>query len=261
MDTAGEHPPIIEMHGVAVGALRDFQAVVLEGLSWKVHAGDFWVIAGMHNTGKSDLLAMTAGLMPPQGGTYHLFGNEMPIFEGHLLAERLRLGLVFDGGRLFHDLTVRQNIALPLQYHEKFPPAESARRVDAALQLMELTDWTESTPGNLGRNLQKRVGLARALVLQPEVLLLDNPLGGLDFRQSAWWLNLMDQLWKGHPFLEGRRVTLVATAEDLRPWRRHATHFALLQNKRFTFLGRESELSGNTDVLVKELLAEPPPGS
>jgi len=98
--------PAIEMTGVAVGAMRDPDTLVAEGINWTVNAGDYWVVAGLHGAGKSDFLMLTGGLMPPQRGRYQFFGEAMPIFEEARLKERLRLGLVFDGGQLFHQLTV-----------------------------------------------------------------------------------------------------------------------------------------------------------
>jgi phospholipid/cholesterol/gamma-HCH transport system ATP-binding protein len=252
--------PVIEMSGVIVGSLQDLQMVILEDVNWTVNARDYWVVAGMQGSGKSDLLSLTAGLTPPQKGSYRLFGHDMPIYEGELLSLRLRIGLVFDGGHLFHNLTVRENIALPLLYHKTLTRQEAEQQVNAMLELTDLTSWADSTPGNLGRNVQKRVGLARALMLQPEVLLLDNPLGGLDVRQMSWWLNFLGQLSAGHPCMEGRRVTLVVTAEDLRPWRERANHFAILKSKRFIPLGGQEQLMSTPDSLVKELLAEAPSG-
>jgi phospholipid/cholesterol/gamma-HCH transport system ATP-binding protein len=262
MDTqsANPHTPVIEMSGVTLGSLQDLSVVVLEDVNWTVQARDYWVVAGMQGSGKSDLLSMTAGLTPPQQGIYRLFGYDMPIYEGELLSVRLRLGLVFDGGHLFHNLTVRENIGLPLLYHKNPTRQESEQKVNDMLELTELSAWADSTPGNLGRNVQKRVGLARALMLQPEVLLVDNPLGGLDIRQMGWWLNFLGQLSSGHPCMEGRRVTLVVTAEDLRPWRERANHFAVLKGKRFIPLGGEGQLMSNQDPLVKELLAGALPG-
>ena len=93
-------------------------------------------------------------------------------------------------------------------------------------------------------------------MLQPEVLLLDNPLGGLDMRQAGWWLNFLDQLAAGHECMEKRRVTLVATAGDLRSWRERASHFAVLKNKQFIVIGHRRLLAGHGEPLVKELLAE-----
>ena len=73
-------------------------------------------------------------------------------------------------------------------------PVFMKEKVEALLELTELSPWAESRPGALGRNWQKRVGLARALALEPDVLLLDNPLGGLDLRHTQWWLNFLGQL-------------------------------------------------------------------
>ena len=109
--------PAIEMHDVAVGGMRDQSLTVLEGINWRVAEGDYWVVAGLQGSGKSDLLMMTGGLMPPLSGAYNLFGEPMPIFEEARLKTRLRLGLAFDTGQLFNHLTVAQNVALPLRYH------------------------------------------------------------------------------------------------------------------------------------------------
>lgn len=247
---------MIEMRGVTVGSLLDPKVTMLEGVDWTVRAGEFWVVAGMQGSGKSDLLSTTAGLIPPQGGEYRLFGNEMPIFEGPSLRERLRIGLVFDGGQLFHHLTVGENVALPYRYQQELSMAEAEPRLKEVLNLTGLDEWAASTPGAIGRNLKKRTGLARALILEPEVLLLDNPLGGLDLRQTSWWLGLLDQLCKGHEFLKGRPTTLVVTTDDLRPWRGRAKQFAVLQDKKFVSLGGNPQEAMHVHPIVKELLAE-----
>ena len=248
--------PVIEMHGVGVGTLRSPQVTVLENVDWTVNAGGYWVIAGLQGSGKSDLIAMTDGLMPPTAGTYRLFGVEMPIYDEASVGVRLRLGMVFDGGQLFHNLTIAQNIALPLRYHRTMPLAEAEDQVRQVLELTELTSFGDNMPGSVGRNLKKRAGLARALILRPEVLLLDNPLGGLDLRQIGWWLNFLDQLSVGHRYLNGKPSTLVVTAEDLRPWRDRGKQFAILQQKRFVNVGGQPDLAAHKEPLVKELLAE-----
>jgi ABC-type transporter Mla maintaining outer membrane lipid asymmetry ATPase subunit MlaF len=246
--------PAIEMRDVAVGSLRDQSLTVLEEVNWRVQPGDFWVVAGLQGSGKSDFLTLTAGLMPPMAGSYELFGERMPIFEESRLDKRLRLGLAFETGQLFNHLTVAENIALPLRYHENLPEAEAKEKIQPLLDAMDLATWADSTPGAIGRNWQKRVGLARALVLQPEVLLVDSPLTGLDLRHVSWWLSFLGALSKGHPFLQGRPLTLVVTAADLRPWKDRARQFAVLKDKRFSVLGDWSQLESITDELVQELL-------
>ncbi len=247
--------PALDMRGVGVSAMRDPGVVVAEDVNWTVAPGEFWVIAGPQRAGKSDLLMLAGGLMAPTRGSYRFFGEPMPIFEDTRLAERLRLGLVFDGGQLFNHLTLAGNIGLPLRYHRNLSPADAEARVQALLELTGLVPWAESLPTSVGRGLQKRVGLARALALEPEVLLLDNPLGGMDARHTMWWLNLLEDLCRGRTALGSRPMTLVVTADDLRPWKSDARRFALLRDRRFTVVGGWPEVAGATDPAVRELLA------
>lgn len=249
---------VIDMHDVAAGSMRDVSLVVAEDVNWSVRAGDFWVLGGLQGSGKTDFLMMAASLIAPIAGKYFFMGEEMPIFEEDRLATRLRLGLVFDGGQLFNHLTVAENVALPLRYHRNLTESQAEREVQRLLELAELAEWADSTPGAIGRNWRKRVGLVRALILKPEVLLLDNPLAGLDLRHGNWWLNFLTQLCRGHEYLDNRAVTLAATADDLRPWRMRASQFAVLKDKRFTVLGTREQLEAASDELVRELLAIEP---
>jgi ABC-type transporter Mla maintaining outer membrane lipid asymmetry ATPase subunit MlaF len=246
--------PAIEMTDVAVGSMRDQSLVVLRGIRWTVAPGECWVVAGLQGSGKTDFLMMTGGLMAPAAGTYRLFGEPMPIFDEARLPLRLRLGLVFETGQLFNHLTVWENIALPLRYHQNLSKAEAAEAVQAILQTLELEPWADSTPGAIGRNWQKRVGLARALTLQPEVLLVDSPLTGLDLRHVHWWLGFLDELSKGHPLLENRPMTLVVSTADLRPWKNRACHFAVLREGGFDIVGDWDRLEAARAELVHELL-------
>jgi ABC-type transporter Mla maintaining outer membrane lipid asymmetry ATPase subunit MlaF len=242
------------MEHVSAGSMRDASATIAEDINWTVNEKDYWVIAGLQGSGKSDLLLMTGGLMAPKSGDYSLFGERMPIFDEARLRHRLRLGLVFDGGQLFNHLTVRENIALPLRYHQNLSSGEAKEQVDALLEVTELSPYSDTTPGTLGRNWQKRVGLARALILKPEVLLIDNPLGGLDLRHTQWWLRLLELLCEGVPRINTPPMTLVATTSDLRPWQGRARQFAVLRNRRFTILGQWSEVEKAGEELLSEVL-------
>lgn len=245
--------PVIRMEGVAIGSMHNAAALVAEQVDWTVAPGDYWVVAGLQGSGKTDFIMTAGGLMGPLRGSYRLFNTAMPIFEGHHLDTRLRLGLVFDGGQLLHHLTVGENVALPLRYHRNLSQSEAEPEVRALLQAMDLTPWEEVTPGALGRNWHKRVGLARALMLRPELLLVDNPLAGLDLRHTNWWLDFLDQLSHGHPQLGGRPITLVVTAADMRPWKDRAKKFAVLKNQRFVILGDWQQAQAAEVELIKEL--------
>jgi ABC-type transporter Mla maintaining outer membrane lipid asymmetry ATPase subunit MlaF len=246
--------PAIEMRNVTVGSMRDPSTVVVEGVNWIVAPGDYWVVGGLQGSGKSDFLLMSAGLMPPRTGSYQFFGEPMPIFEDSRLAERVRLGVVFENGQLFNHLTVWENIALPLRYHENLSKADAFPEIQKVLEAMSLEPWADSTPGAISRNWQKRAGLARALMLQPDVLLVDNPLAGLDLRHLSWWMGFLDELSKGHSLLKGRPVTLVVTTADLRPWRGQRRCFATIRDKRFTVAGDWSQLEAAGGDQVRELL-------
>jgi ABC-type transporter Mla maintaining outer membrane lipid asymmetry ATPase subunit MlaF len=247
--------PALEMTGVSVAAMRDPSFMVVEEVNWLVAMGEFWVIAGQEHSGKSDLLMLAAGLMSPVNGSCRLFGNDTKNFGEAELAERLRVGFVFQGGHLFNQLTVTENVALPLQYQKNFTAADAAQETRALLGLMELAPLADVTPSNIAPNWRLRVALARALTLKPEVLLLDNPLTGLGARHLQWWLRFLDQLSGGHPQFAGKRVTIIATADDLRHWQHARRKFALLRDKKFIPLGGWNEVEKNDDPVVKELLA------
>jgi ABC-type transporter Mla maintaining outer membrane lipid asymmetry ATPase subunit MlaF len=255
-----QNPVTIEMRGVSVGAMRDASFTVVEDVNWSVAPGEFWVIAGQQHSGKSDFLKMTAGLMAPAGGSYKLFGIETRTFGEAELAGRLRVGFVFEGGQLFNHLTIGENVALPLQYHQNLAPDAAASEVQPLLELMELTPLADVTPSNVTANWRQRAALARALILKPEVLLLDNPLSGLGGRHLQWWLRLLDQLWRGHEWSGGRPMTLVVTTDDLSRlagWQDANRKFALLRDKKLIPLGSWPAVEAASDPVVKELLAVP----
>lgn len=245
----------LEMANVTVGSPVDPEAIVLEGVNWQVAVGDYWVISGLQGSGKSDFIATAAGIMNPLHGVFRVFGQQLSVgFEHELLHTRLRIGLVFDGGRLLNHLTVAENVALPLEYHLNLGFSEAQAKTQALLEVAGLLDRADLLPSAMHPNLRQRAGLARALALKPEVLLLDNPLTGLDPRDSAWWLDLIDQLCAGHPVVDGRPMTLVITGDNLRPWRNRARQFGVLAHKSLLVVGGRSELAASPDPFVHELL-------
>ncbi len=247
----------IEMSGVNVAAMQDPDFILLEKINWSVAQGEFWVIGAPQYSGKTDFLMTTAGLMPPAGGRYKFFGNETRIFDESRLADRLRMGFVFENAQLFHYLTIAENVALPLRYHKNLKADEAAAFIDELLVITELKPIADVTPKDLPRSWHKRAGLARALTLHPDILLADNPLGALDARHSQWWRRFLNKLSNGHKWLGEKPLTIVATTDDFRPWRGEQQKFALLKDKKFIPLGSWNDVSSSEEPLVKELLAVP----
>jgi ABC-type transporter Mla maintaining outer membrane lipid asymmetry ATPase subunit MlaF len=236
--------PLLELRDATIPALDAPARPMIEAVDWSVTAGEYWVIGGRPGSGKSDLLAVAAGLVRPLCGRHRLFGRELTGRQGdELLPERLRVGLVFDdGGRLFSAMTVRDNVALPLCYHRHCAPEAVRDRVNAVLEATGLTALGNRPGGRINRSWRQRAALARALALEPEALLLDNPLTGLDPRQVRWWLEFVDALVAGHPVLGGRPATLVVATDELRPWRQRGDHFALIDGGRWRLVGGRADL-------------------
>jgi ABC-type transporter Mla maintaining outer membrane lipid asymmetry ATPase subunit MlaF len=252
--TENQTIPVIEMRGVGVAAMRDASFTVVADVDWSVAAGEFWVVAGQELSGKSDLLMLAVGLMSPVAGSYKLFGDDTKDFGEAELAERLRVGFIFQGGQLFNQLTIAENVALPLRYQENLTAAEAADEVSALLELLELTPLADVTPANIAVNWRQRAAFARSLILKPEILLLDNPLSGLSARHRQWWLHFLDQLSVGHELFGGKPMTIVVTADDLRPWQNERRKFALLHEKKMILLGGWNEVETTGNSIVKELL-------
>ncbi len=248
--------PVLEMIDAAVASLHTPQLTVVEHVTWTIREGEYGVVGGLPASGKSDLLTTAAGLMRVQSGTLRLFGEEVAhLHEEERLAVQLRVGVVFGyGGRLFNHMTVAENLALPLCYHRNCTPADSDQRVRHILETMDLSEIAHHAPASLNRNVRQRVALARALVLSPELLFLDNPLAGVDPRETRWLLEFLDRLVQGHPVLEGRALTLVVGTDDLEPWGERGGQFAWIHHGRFVPVGGRSDLVRMNNPALRELL-------
>jgi ABC-type transporter Mla maintaining outer membrane lipid asymmetry ATPase subunit MlaF len=249
-------PLVIEMIGLAMAHPQRPGLPVLEDVNWQLAAGEYWVIIGSADAGKSTFLTTAAALNPSVRGSQRVFGRDpKEISDSELLEVRRRIGLVFEnGGRLFNHLTVGENIALPFNYHHDESLLSITEQVAGLLEWSGLAELSHNTPGRIHRTWRQRVALARALILQPEVLLLDNPLAGLDRPQTRWWLNALSDLAAGLPFLGGKPLTLVITCDDFRPLADRGGRFGILRNKRFSPLKSAEEVRQFNDPDLRELL-------
>lgn len=250
--------PLIEMFDVAIAALQVADSVETEGVNWRVLPGTFWVVGGLFGSGKSDLLSTAAGLQRPTRGCVKFFGHEtFTLKEEILVAHRRRIGLVFPhGGRLFNRLSIAENVALPLRYHENFTEAAAEDSVREILELMDLIPLARRLPSSLSVNWQQRAALARALILKPEILLLDKPLLGMDLRHQRWMLEFFSKLSEGCAFYGRKGITIVATADNLEPWKPFARQFAVLRNNRWHEIGGRAELEASSELLQNEVWAD-----
>ncbi len=230
--------PILELEQITAPTRRDPELPALQKVNWTVRAGEFWVLGGLQGSGKSDLLALLAVLTKPLAGAYRLWGADVgQHFGDRLLPTRLRIGMVFDDSRLFNHLTLAENVALPARYHHNLHLTEAEGWVGALLKATGVAELADQLPGSVSRGWRKRAALARALALKPELLILENPLRGLDARQGAWWVEFVRQLWRGHDLLSGRPLTIIASTDEFRPWRLSEAQFALLHEGQFEVMG------------------------
>jgi phospholipid/cholesterol/gamma-HCH transport system ATP-binding protein len=250
---------VIEMRQVAVVDSHAPETVLIDDVTWRIEACDYWAAGGLPGSGKSDLLGTAAGLQKPRRGFHEIFGRDtVELSVEELAKERLRIGLVFgDEGRHFQNLSIAENIALPLTYHRGLSPTDAAAQAAEMLELVGLTPIAHRLPSGIHRHLRPRAALARALALRPEVLLLDEPVRGLDRREVRWWLDFLCGLSKGHPFFDGQRITLVVTSNDLSIWAGYAEKFGLINGRRWTFLGGRNELKAHSEPVLRELLDFP----
>lgn len=154
---------------------------VLDDVSLVVHPQERLVIIGQSGAGKTTILRLILGILKPNKGSVFFKQHEVSRMNDHELeAVRVRMGMVYQDGALLSSLTVRDNLALPLQELTNKIPAEIDKIVDEKLEMVELTGEGKAMPFELSGGMRKRVGLARALVMEPELILFDEPTQGLD---------------------------------------------------------------------------------
>jgi phospholipid/cholesterol/gamma-HCH transport system ATP-binding protein len=240
--------PIIELQEVC----KAFEGkAVLRDLSLKVERGTTLVILGVSGSGKTVLLKHMVGLVQPDRGRVLVDGVDLAVLSGPELARvRERFGVVFQNSALFDGLSVFDNLALPLrERHRHMPEAEVARRVGARLELFDLGGAQEQRPGELSGGMRKRVAIARAVILEPEVVLYDEPTAGLD----PLLADSVDQMIMRARTTLG--VTSVVITQDLAAAFRMADQMAFLDGGRITVSGTPAELRASKDPDLHRYLA------
>lgn len=237
---------MIEIHGLKkrLGGKQ-----VLDGVELEVRQGETMVVMGRSGTGKSVLLKHIIGLMTPDSGTIEVDDrNIASLNERDLNEVRRHFGMLFQGAALFDSLTVGENVALPLREHTGMKEAEVRARVAERLEWVGLKGVEEMKPASLSGGMKKRVGLARAIVMDPQYVLYDEPTTGLDPIMA----DVIDQLIRSLQKRMG--VTSVAVTHDMASAFKIADRIALLNEGRVVFLGSVEDVRTTKDPLVRQFV-------
>jgi phospholipid/cholesterol/gamma-HCH transport system ATP-binding protein len=223
---------------------------ILEGVNFRIDKGESVVIIGRSGGGKSVLLKHLIALLKPDAGQVLIEGqNIVPLNERQLLPVRHKFGMLFQGAALFDSMTVAENIAFAFRHERNtLPEDEMARKVATVLEMVDLPGTQNKSPSELSGGMRKRVGLARAIVYEPEIVLYDEPTTGLDPIAS----DSIDKL-----ILRARdrlHVTTVVVTHDMRSARRLGQRIMMLHDKRIYFTGTPDEIFHSEDPVVRQFV-------
>jgi phospholipid/cholesterol/gamma-HCH transport system ATP-binding protein len=225
---------------------------VLDGISLKVRRGETVAVLGRSGTGKSVLLRLTIGLETPDSGSVCIHGRNIAGLALDRMGEiRKRMGFLFQHAALYDSLTVGGNVAFPLEHHRR--DMSRSERVDRVKQLLAevgMEGDLEKMPSDISGGMQKRVGLARALALEPEILLLDEPTAGLDPISSGEIDDLILKLQRE------RKMASIVVTHDLHSARVIADRLALLDHGNVAIEGRFEDLERSDIEFVKQFLKQ-----
>jgi phospholipid/cholesterol/gamma-HCH transport system ATP-binding protein len=223
---------------------------VLNGISLAVKRGETLAVLGRSGTGKSVLLRLIIGLEKPDSGSILLHGQDIAGLALDQMGEiRKKMGFLFQHAALYDSLTVEQNVAFPLQHHKReMTKSERSDRVQKLLAEVGMEDALAKMPSDISGGMQKRVGLARALALEPDILLLDEPTAGLDPISSGEIDDLVLKLQQEH------HMASVVVTHDLHSAKTIADRLALLNEGNVVIEGSFEELQKSDIEFVRTFL-------
>jgi len=222
---------------------------VLDGVDLAIQEGESIVIMGRSGTGKSVLLKHIIGLMKPDAGSIDVDGGEITSVRERDLGEvRKKFGMLFQSAALFDSMTVGENVALALREHTRLPSDEIRRRVIERLDWVGLEGVENQKPAALSGGMRKRVGLARAIVMDPKYILYDEPTTGLDPIMA----DVIDRLVRSLQRRMG--VTSVIVTHDIASAYKIADRIAMLHEGKIVFIGTAEETRTTKDPLVRQFI-------
>jgi phospholipid/cholesterol/gamma-HCH transport system ATP-binding protein len=224
---------------------------VLEDISFIAQPGETIVIVGESGTGKSTLLKLILRLLVPDSGRVYIDGQDIAHLSfTEALKVRQKMGMVFQGAALFDSMTVFENVAYPLREHTTLSEDDIEARVREKLEFVDLDPERvmQQLPSELSGGMRKRVGIARGLANNPEIMLYDEPTSGLDPLTTGTITRLIMKLQRE------LGVTSVVVSHDIRAVFRMASHIAVLADHRIVFFGTPEEMAASDDSYIRDFL-------
>jgi len=222
---------------------------VLDGVSFRIENGESVVIIGRSGSGKSVLLKHLIGLLKPDSGEVLIDRENIEqMNERQLLRVRRNFGMVFQGAALFDSMTVAENVAFGLRRHEHLTESEISRRVAKTLEMVDLPGTENKSPAELSGGMRKRVGLARAIIYEPQIVLYDEPTTGLDPIVSDSIDKLIIRV-RDH-----LKVTSIVVTHDMRSARRVGNRVLMLHEKKLYVNAAPQEFFASHDPVVRQFV-------
>ena len=227
---------------------------ILRDIDLSVPRGSITAVLGPSGSGKSTLLAALTGELVPAAGSVEVFGQPVPREGRALLEMRKGIGVLLQGNGLLTDLSVAHNVALPLRTHTKLPAALIKRLVDFKLNAVGLLAAADAYPRELSGGMARRVALARALALDPPLMIYDEPLTGLDPIASGVIMSLIQRL------NDTLGLTSIIVSHHVHETLPIADQALVIANGSLVFSGTPAQLQASTDPLVGQFLRGEPDG-
>jgi phospholipid/cholesterol/gamma-HCH transport system ATP-binding protein len=237
---------------IRIGDLRKAfgEQRVLKGISLEVAPGETVAVLGRSGGGKSVLLKLIIGLQTPDAGSIQVAGQEITKLPEKKLNEvRKKIGFLFQQAALYDSLTVEENVAFPLRRHTKTSSGERSRRVHELLAGVGMEGDSRKMPSEISGGMQKRVGLARALALDPEILLFDEPTAGLDPVTATEIGELIVALKRK------RQMSAIVVTHDVHGARAYSDRMVLLHEGNIVADGTFDELQASKNELVEQFIS------
>ncbi|MCX5686263.1 MAG: ABC transporter ATP-binding protein [Candidatus Omnitrophica bacterium] len=223
--------------------------VVLDNLNLAINTGETTVIIGRSGCGKSVLLKNIIGILKPDSGQVLVNGKDVAkMDEKELNVLRLKFGMLFQGAALFDSLNVRENVAFNMLEHMNSSPVEIDKAVKESLALVGLKAIEDKKPAELSGGMRKRVGLARAICIRPQIILYDEPTTGVDPIMGDAINDLIIEL---HNKL---KITSIAVTHDMTSAYKIANRIAMLYNGKIITVGTPDEIKNTKDPIVRQFI-------